>query len=57
MDTEPSSFYNSLVENHYLIFKDWGTSIEWQASIFDPLLEGPLLERSHLARRLLWPPI
>ena len=47
MDTHPSSFYNSLAENQHLIFKDWSASIEWQASIF-----GPLLERSQPARRL-----
>lgn len=40
MNTNPG-FYNSLAENHHLIFKDWNASLEWQASIFGPILEGP----------------
>jgi 2-polyprenyl-3-methyl-5-hydroxy-6-metoxy-1,4-benzoquinol methylase len=34
-----ASFYDSLAEEHHLIFKDWNVSIEWQASIFGPLIE------------------
>jgi len=40
MDVDPSSFYNSMAEYQHLIFKDWESSLEWQASVFGRLLEG-----------------
>jgi len=47
MDEQPAGFYDALAENHHLIFKDWNSSIEWQAKVFGELIErgqpaGPL---------------
>ena len=39
MNDPVSGFYDGLAENHHLIFKDWKASIEWQASVFGPLIE------------------
>jgi len=42
MNEHSSAFYDALAEKQHLIFKDWNTSIDWQASIIGPLLEREL---------------
>jgi glycine/sarcosine N-methyltransferase len=34
--------YDELAESFHLIFQDWNRSIEWQASVLGPLIEGEL---------------
>jgi SAM-dependent methyltransferase len=35
-------FYDDLADSFHLIFQDWNRSIEWQASVLGPLIEGEL---------------
>lgn len=34
------AFYEGLAESYHLMFQDWSKSIEWQASVLGPLIEG-----------------
>lgn len=40
MSGDTSSFYNDLAEHYHLIYEDWDRSIDSQASVLGPLLEG-----------------
>jgi glycine/sarcosine N-methyltransferase len=40
MSADIASFYNELAEHYHLIYEDWDRSIERQASVLGPLLEG-----------------
>jgi len=47
MDEHAVGFYDSLAENHHLVFKDWNSAIAWQAKVFGEIIErgqpaGPL---------------
>ncbi len=36
------AFYDDLADWYHLIFQDWTQSIQWQASVLGPLIEGEL---------------
>jgi glycine/sarcosine N-methyltransferase len=42
MDHPTPAFYDDLADWYHLIFQDWTRSIQWQASVLGPLIEGQL---------------